>query len=70
MLKTSVRSCQLVRHLNVSDNHPIEKMVCHNYENMLMHNGCKNDNFQLKNCGIFLIFALNIDCGYTLEPSR
>ena len=25
----------------------------------------KNDNFQVKNCDIFLIFAQNIDCGYT-----
>ena len=29
--------------------------------------GCKNDNFQMKNCDIFLIFAQNIDRGYTLE---
>ena len=29
----------------------------------------KNDNFLLK-FYIFLIFAENIDCGYTLEPSR
>ena len=27
--------------------------------------GCKNDNFQMKNSDIFLIFAQNIDCGYT-----
>ena len=27
-----------------------------------------NDNFQIKNCDIFLIFAQNIDCGNTLEP--
>ena len=26
--------------------------------------------FQLKNFDIFLIFAQNIDCGYTLEPPR
>ena len=32
--------------------------------------GCKNDNFQMKNGDIFLIFALNIDCGYTLEPPQ
>ena len=32
--------------------------------------GCKNDNFQMKICDIFLIFAQNIDCGYTLEPPR
>ena len=28
----------------------------------------KNDNFQMKKCYIFLNFAQNIDCGYTLEP--
>ena len=28
------------------------------------------DNFQRKNFDIFLIFAQNIDCGYTLEPPR
>ena len=30
----------------------------------------KNENFQPKNVDIFLIFAQNIDCGYTLEPHR
>ena len=30
----------------------------------------KNDYFLMKNCDIFLIFAQNIDCGYTLEPSK
>ena len=30
----------------------------------------KNENFQLKNFDIFLIFAQNIACGYTLEPPR
>ena len=30
----------------------------------------KNDNFQVKNCDIFLIFAQNIVCGYTLEPPQ
>ena len=29
---------------------------------------CKNDNFQMKNSDIFLIFSQNIDRGYTLEP--
>ena len=43
------------------------------YENMPMQylaifHGCKNNNFQMKNCDSFLIFAQNIDCGYTLEP--
>ena len=32
--------------------------------------GCKNVNFQMKNCNIFLICAKNIDCGYTLEPPQ
>ena len=32
--------------------------------------GCKNDNFQMKFSDIFLIFAQNIDCGYTLEPPQ
>ena len=30
----------------------------------------KMKNFQQKNFDIFLIFAQNIDCGYTLEPPR
>ena len=32
--------------------------------------GCKNENFHWKNFDIFLIFAQNIDRGYTLEPPR
>ena len=45
------------------------------YENAPMQytpifHGCKNDNFQMKNCDVFLIFAQNIDCGYTLEPPQ
>ena len=27
--------------------------------------GCKEGNFQMKKCDIFLIFAQNIDRGYT-----
>ena len=30
----------------------------------------KNDNFHLKMFDLFLIFAQNIDCGYTLEPPQ
>ena len=30
----------------------------------------KIDNFQRKIFDVFLIFAQNIDCGYTLEPPR
>ena len=45
------------------------------YENTPMQytaifHGCKNVHFQMKNCDIFLIFAQNIDCGYTLEPPQ
>ena len=33
--------------------------------------GCKNDNFQMKNCDFFHFLAQNIDCGYMLEaPQR
>ena len=32
--------------------------------------GCKNDEFQMKICDIFPIFAQNIDRGYTLEPPQ
>ena len=32
--------------------------------------GHKNDNFQMKFFDIFLIFAQNIDCGYTFEPPQ
>ena len=45
------------------------------YENTPMQyteifHSCKNDNFQMKNCDIFLISAQNIDRGYTLEPPQ
>ena len=30
----------------------------------------KKDDFQMKHCDIFLIFAQNIDCGYTLDPPQ
>ena len=47
--------------------------IHNHYENTPMQytaifHSLKNDNFQMKNCDIFLIFAQNIDCGYTLEP--
>ena len=45
------------------------------YENMPMQyteifKVVKNENFHKKIFAIFLIFAQNIDCGYTLEPPR
>ena len=50
-------------------------MDSYHHENTSMHylaifHGCKNDNFQMKNCDIFLIFAQNIDCRFTLEPPQ
>ena len=33
----------------------------------VIFHGCKNGYFRMKNCDIFLIFAQNIDRGYTLE---
>ena len=38
------------------------------FNNLYIFHGSKNDNFQIKNCDIVLIFAQNIDRGYTLEP--
>ena len=43
------------------------------YENKSMQHteiflALKIENFQLKNVHIFLIFAQNTDCGYTLDP--
>ena len=53
----------------------IECILALHYANMSVQytaifHGCKNDNFQMKIFGIFLIFAQNIDCGYTLEPPQ
>ena len=48
----------------------------HYYHNTPMHytvnlNGCKSDNFLVENFRFFLlIFAQNINCGYTLEPPQ
>ena len=45
------------------------------YENTPIQIHCKfyrgkYENINMKNCDIFLIFAQNIDCGYSLEPPR
>ena len=47
----------------------------YHYENLPMQNSeifevVKIENFHQKKFDIFLIFAQNIDCGYTLEPPR
>ena len=49
--------------------------IAKHYENMPMQYAeilkvVKNENCHLKIFDIFLIFAQNIDCGYTLEPPR
>ena len=54
---------------------PITSIFRVHYENMPMQykeifKVVKNENFPLKNFDIFLIFAQNIDCGYSLEPPR
>ena len=41
-----------------------------NIHRLLSFLALKIENFQLKMFDIFLIFAQNIDCGYTLEPPR
>ena len=48
--------------------------ICHNItqtrpcNKLQFFHSCENDNFQMKFFDSFLIFAQNIDCGYTLEP--
>ena len=56
-------------------NRPHKTFIIQHYENMPIQytrifHVCKNHNFQMKICDIFLIFALNVDCGYTLEPPQ
>ena len=51
------------------------QQVALHYENLPMQYkqiflALKIENFQLKIFDVFLIFAQNIDCGYTLEPPR
>ena len=53
----------------------LDGIVSSHYENTPMpyteiFSPVKIENFQCKIFDIFLIFAQNIDCGYTLEPPR
>ena len=52
---------------NISPNLHYENLPMQYIEKLF---GCKNENFQGTNFDIFLIFAQNIDYGYTLEPPR
>ena len=42
----------------------------HAYAILKFYTTVKQKKIQIKNCDIFLIFAQNIDCGYTLERSN
>ena len=55
--------CLLRRACSFLFNHTLRKLAPAIYKEFLK-------NFLLKNLDIFLIFAQNIDCGYTLEPPR
>ena len=62
---------------NIIGHHSVFCHHCsiHHYENLPMQYTknffcSKIENFHQKNFDIFLIFAQNIDCGYTLEPPR
>ena len=52
-----------------------KRLASNHYANTPMQytaifHGCENFNFQMKFFNIFLIFAQNLDCGYSLEPSQ
>ena len=51
-------------------NESIDSLRKHAYSNILKILPSKNENFQIKNSDIFHISAQNIDCGYSLEPTR
>ena len=58
--------CPFKRQLGIKENVIAVRNTPMQY--LAIFHGCENDNFQIKNCDIFLSFAQNIDCGYTLEP--
>ena len=47
------------------ENTSMQYMYIYMYIAVAILNGCKNDNFQMKKVDNFLIFAQNIDRGYT-----
>ena len=53
---------ELLVHVNHNENMPMQYTK--------IFKVVKNEDFQQKFFDIFLIFAQNIDCGYTLEPPR
>ena len=65
-----------MRNTNIIINHHYKITLSIHYENMSMQytaifHGIKNEKKKIdKKIDNFLIFAQNIDCGYTLEPSQ
>ena len=47
----------------------VPNILRYTFNNLYIFHCCKNDYFQMKNCDIFLIFAQNIDRGYSLVPT-
>ena len=52
------------------DNTPMQHYANMPVQYTAIFHGCKNDNFQIMFSDIFLIFAQNIYCWYTLEPPQ
>ena len=50
--------------------HSDQTLRKHAYSNLLKILQPKKEKCQIKNSDIFHISAQNIDCGYSLEPSR
>ena len=64
-----------INYLSWGKQHCFSAVDYSHYENTPMQytaifSECKNDNFQMKKVDDFLIFALNINRGYTLEPPQ
>ena len=55
---------------HVTSTNIVQFLICLHYENTEIFLVVKNDKFHWKNFDSFLIFAQNIDCGYTLELPR
>ena len=62
-----IARCNYILHRISNNCYPLRKLAHAIYRDFL---AVKIENFQLKKIDIFLIFAQNIDCGYTLEPPR
>ena len=75
-IRVNQGSCDTFSSSSSSSSSKVHKVVVRrkhsrHYANTLMQHtaifhGCKNVHFQMKLFKFFLIFAQNIDCGYTL----